>query len=66
MDEGELDPEVSIRALARFLVHERIALITSAKLGMDEPRLVAILQMVLSVFRTIQGQGSKAVDLNEV
>lgn len=64
VEEGEIGPEGNIRDLARFLVHERIALITSAKLGMDEPRLLAILQIVLSVFRTIQGQGSKAVDLN--
>ncbi|WP_145946428.1 TetR/AcrR family transcriptional regulator [Paenibacillus sp. Y412MC10] len=53
--EGELGTEVNIRDLARFLVHERIALITSAKLGMDEPKLLGIMQMVLSVFRTIQG-----------
>ncbi|GJM68287.1 hypothetical protein HMSSN036_05030 [Paenibacillus macerans] len=55
VEEGEIGPEVNIRDLARFLVHERIALITSAKLGMDEQRLFAILQMVLTVFRTIQG-----------
>ncbi|MEC0173540.1 TetR/AcrR family transcriptional regulator [Paenibacillus favisporus] len=53
--EGEIGTEVNIRDLARFLVHERIALITSAKLGMDEPKLLGIMQMVLSVFRTIQG-----------
>ncbi|WP_059041320.1 TetR/AcrR family transcriptional regulator [Paenibacillus rubinfantis] len=47
--------EVDIRDLARFLVHERIALITSAKLGMDEPQLRGILQMVLRVFRTLKG-----------
>jgi TetR/AcrR family transcriptional repressor of nem operon len=62
VEEGEISPEVNIRDLARFLVHERIALITSAKLGMDEPKLFGILQMVMLVFRTIQG--SKAVDLN--
>ena len=53
--EGEIGTEVNIRDLARFLVHERIALITSAKLGMDEPKLLGIMQMVLSVFRTMQG-----------
>ncbi|WP_082927048.1 TetR/AcrR family transcriptional regulator [Paenibacillus tuaregi] len=62
VEEGEIGLEVNIRDLARFLVHERIALITSAKLGMDEPRLFGILQMVLLVFRTLQG--SKAVDFN--
>ncbi|GAA0136142.1 TetR/AcrR family transcriptional regulator [Paenibacillus sp. YSY-4.3] len=60
--EREIGPEVNIRDLARFLVHERIALITSAKLGMDEPKLFGILQMVMSIFRTMQGQGSKAAD----
>lgn len=65
-EEGEIGPEVNIRDLARFLVHERIALITSAKLGMDEPKLFGILQMVMSIFRTIQGQGSKAADLNSM
>lgn len=64
VEEGEIGREVNIRDLARFLVHERIALITSAKLGMDEPRLFGILQMVMSIFQTIQGQGSKAADLN--
>nr|WP_175476170.1 TetR/AcrR family transcriptional regulator [Evansella caseinilytica] len=54
--EGEVGSEVNIRDLARFLAHERIALVTSAKLGMDEPKLLGILQMVLSVFRTIQGR----------
>jgi len=63
VEEGEIGPEVNIRDLARFLVHERIALITSAKLGMDEPKLFGILQMVMSIFRTMQGQGSKTVDL---
>lgn len=63
VEEGEISSEVNIRDLARFLVHERIALITSAKLGMDEPKLFGILQMVMSVFRTMQGQGSKAADL---
>lgn len=53
--EGEISTEVNIRELACFLVHERIALITSAKLGMDEPKLRGIMQMVLSVFRTMQG-----------
>ncbi|AIQ71719.1 TetR/AcrR family transcriptional regulator [Paenibacillus graminis] len=62
VEEGEISQEVNIRDLAQFLVHERIALITSAKLGMDEPRLFGILQMVLLVFRTIQG--SKAIDPN--
>lgn len=62
-EEGEIGPEVNIRDLARFLVHERIALITSAKLGMDEPRLFGIMQMVMSIFKTIQGQGGKAADL---
>ncbi|MFJ7858536.1 TetR/AcrR family transcriptional regulator [Peribacillus sp. NPDC097206] len=57
--EGAIGPEVNIRDLARFLVHERIALITSAKLGMDEPRLFAISNMVLTVFRTIQGSQAK-------
>ena len=66
VEEGEIGPEVNIRDLARFLVHERIALITSAKLGMDEPKLFGILQMVMSIFRTIQGQGSKAADLNSM
>lgn len=65
VEEGEISPEVNIRDLARFLVHERIALITSAKLGMDEPKLFGILQMVLSVFRTLQGQGSKAIDRSQ-
>ncbi|GJM79669.1 putative HTH-type transcriptional regulator YezE [Paenibacillus sp. HMSSN-139] len=55
VEEGEIDTEANLRNLARFLVHERIALITSAKLGMDEPKLLGILQMVLMVFRTIQG-----------
>ncbi|MNP61472.1 hypothetical protein D3C76_1566630 [compost metagenome] len=55
VEEGEIDTEANLRNLARFLVHERIALITSAKLGMDEPKLLGILQMVQMVFRTIQG-----------
>lgn len=55
VEEGVIATEVDIRDLARFLVHERIALITSAKLGMDEPQLRGILQMVLRVFRTLQG-----------
>ena len=54
VEEGAISPEVNIRDLARFLVHERIALITSAKLGMDEPRLFAISKTVLTVFRTVQ------------
>ncbi|MFP4975238.1 TetR/AcrR family transcriptional regulator [Paenibacillus sp. CN-4] len=54
---GELNPEVNIRELARFLVHERIALITSAKLGMDEHRLLGIMQMVLTVFQPAVQQG---------
>ncbi|AWB46637.1 TetR/AcrR family transcriptional regulator [Paenibacillus sp. CAA11] len=62
VEEGEIGHEVNIRDLARFLVHERIALITSAKLGMDESRLFGILQMVMAIFLTMQGQGSKAAD----
>ncbi|ANS75947.1 hypothetical protein AWM70_16260 [Paenibacillus yonginensis] len=52
--QGEIAPEANLRDLARFLVHERIALITSAKLGMDEPKLLGIMQMILLVFRTLQ------------
>lgn len=55
VEEGEIGSEVNIRDLARFLVHERIALITSAKLGIEEPKLLGLLQMVLMVFRTLQG-----------
>jgi len=52
MEQGELSPEVNIRDLSRFLAHERIALVVAAKLGMDEQRLVSIMQIVLSVLKS--------------
>ena len=52
IEQGELGAEVNIRDLSRFLAHERIALVSAAKLGMDEQRLVSIMQIVLSIMKS--------------
>lgn len=56
MERGELSLEVNIRDLSRFLAHERIALVFAAKLGMDEQKLVSIMQIVLSVMKPTEGK----------
>jgi TetR/AcrR family transcriptional repressor of nem operon len=56
MELGELSPELNIRDLSRFLTHERIALVFAAKLGMDEQKLVSIMQIVLSVMKPSEGK----------
>lgn len=56
MERGELSQEVNIRDLSRFLAHERIALVFAAKLGMNEQKLVSIIQIVLSVMKPTEGK----------
>jgi TetR/AcrR family transcriptional repressor of nem operon len=56
MEQGELSLELNIRDLSRFLAHERIALVFAAKLGMDEQKLVSIMQIVLSVMKPSEGK----------
>jgi TetR/AcrR family transcriptional repressor of nem operon len=56
VEQGELSQEVNIRDLSRFLAHERIALVFAAKLGMDEQKLVSIMQIVLSVLKSNTGK----------
>lgn len=61
MEQGELSLELNIRDLSRFLAHERIALVFAAKLGMDEPKLISIMQIVLSVIKPIEGDSNENV-----
>lgn len=56
MEQGELSLDLNIRDLSRFLAHERIALVFAAKLGMDEQKLVSIMQIVLSVMKPGKGK----------
>ncbi|QGQ99800.1 TetR/AcrR family transcriptional regulator [Paenibacillus psychroresistens] len=56
VEKGELSQEVNIRDLSWFLAHERLALVSAAKLGMDEQKLVSIMQIVLSVLKSRAGE----------
>ncbi|RRJ66771.1 TetR/AcrR family transcriptional regulator [Paenibacillus oralis] len=56
VEQGEISPELNIEDLSRFLAHERYALVYAAKLGMDEPELISIMHIALSVLKRSEGK----------